>query len=164
MCLLQKVWILGFFLVIIVFQHTTSAPVHRCKGSAKPSKLKNHYSKLKSGRWILVERFNPVLNIRTHMPLFSNRRRRNINLSRPSDVPSTHCPWRWEYDFDQNREPQYLPQAVCNNCNRLECHKVDMVYKVLVKSCQKINAKGRYIHLWKRSTISLPVAFYYKKR
>lgn len=165
MYILQKFWIL-LLLLFITYECTTSAPVPGCKDKAgKPLRLKKGYSELESGRWILVERFKPGA-IKFPTPPFLKRKKRSTAPSRPNDVPSTHCPWRWEYDFDENREPQYLLQAVCNNCNPLTCKRVNMPYKVIVKSCQKVNAKVPKrrinVQLWKKTIVTLPVAFYYK--
>lgn len=156
---IKNYWILSL-LLIIVCQHTVSAPVPGCKSKAKRMKLKDAVSELKTGKWILVERFKPMKNTLKNFP---KRQKRDITPSRPSDVPSTYCPWRWEYDFDKNREPQFLPLAVCNNCNTKKCKTVEMKYNVLVKSCEKVHLRGRNINLWKKSTVTLPVAFYYQR-
>ena len=147
--------------VIILCEDTTQAPVPGCKNRVKRMKLKDAIPALKTGNWILVERVKPVKNTHKISP---KRQKRDIVPSRPSDVPSTHCPWRWEYDFDKNREPQFLPLAICNNCNTKTCKTVEMKYNVLVRSCDKVHTRGKNVNLWKKSAVTLPVAFYYQKQ
>ena len=137
-----------------------SAPV-KCTLTRRVA-LKQFLPRLGNESWILIERDQGNVQQPSLRPPHSQRRKRNAVVTRPSDVPSTFCPWRWEHDFDRNREPQYLKKAVCNNCNSSNCKKVDFTHRVFVKSCDKISTKGQLINLWKKTTVILPVAFYYK--
>ena len=120
-------------------------------------KNKDFLSKIVRQKWVIMKKGRPQLNF------LSSRNKRHPAPPRPSDVPSTHCPWRWQYDFDPNREPQYLPKAVCDKCNTQVCKTVHIKFSVVVKSCVAKLLRGKRFYLWERSLVSLPVAFYYRK-
>ena len=120
-------------------------------------KNKDFLPKIANETWIIMKKDISQLNV------LSSRSKRHPAPPRPSDVPSTHCPWRWQYDFDPNREPQYLPKAVCDHCNTQVCKPVHLKFSVAVKSCDAKLLQGKRLYLWKRSLVSLPVAFYHRK-
>ena len=144
---------------ILRLQPTQPRVPTRSRCNTKHLRIKDFLSKFADQTWLVMESDKANVNVNQLSP--SLRRRRHMAPLRPSDVPSTHCPWRWQYDFDPNREPQYLPKAVCDNCNAQVCKPVHLKHTVVVKSCDSILSRGKRLYLWKKSLVTLPVAFYY---
>ena len=109
--------------------------------------------KVSGAGWLLVKgnSYNE-LQRRLNIP---PRPRRSIN-----QTGSRYCSWTTDFDENVNREPRYLPKAVCKGC-KWYCRPVDYDHRVLVRDCSALETHRERIDVWKWERVSLPVAFVY---
>lgn len=103
--------------------------------------------------WLLVKG-NSYQELRESLNI-PPRLRRSINQTR-----SRYCSWTNEPDENVNREPRYLPKAVCKGC-KWYCRPVYYNHRVLVRDCPALKTHKERMDVWKWEQVTLPVAFVY---
>lgn len=139
---------LAVTVLLYVFQMIRSAPC-----GVKLVTPRNIVEKVSKAGWLLVKR-NSYQELRGSLNI-PPRLRRSIN-----QTGSRYCRWTTELDENVNREPRYLPKAVCKGC-QWYCRPVDYDHRVLVRDCPALETRRERIDVWKWEKVTLPVAFVY---
>lgn len=139
--ILQMLWkVLVIFHVMRICQ---SAPCRRTLRT--PRQVVEEVSEQ---RWMLVKPSSPV--------------RKKRFAFRPAQIrKSYYCNWTTEIEYNDDRFPKRLVQAVCKGCS-WHCRPVDYELKVLMRDCSNDMRTHRHeIKVWKWESISQTVAFVY---